>query len=132
MALQNHSQSFSHQDDTSLRPTQGALLPTSFSPGAQPASASYNPSGHPSNDAQDHHFTHPMSIPWQTFQNDQTWMPGQTMGVVGPALLIQDWELNPHISMTPLYTPSRSNPRAIHGHHHSAGVPLGMSTVEHR
>jgi hypothetical protein len=122
MSLQNNHQSFSPQDDASLRPTQGALLPTSFSPGAQPAS-------HPSNDVQNLLYTHPMPIPWQTFQNDQTWLPGQP---IGPTLMMQDWALNPDIRVTPLYTPSWSNPGATQGNHHSAGVPLGMRMVKHR
>jgi len=127
ISLQNNPQSFSSQNDASLRPTEGALLPTSFSPGA------HKPSGNPStsHDVQDPLFTHPIPIPWQTFQNDQTWMLGQPMGA-DSTLLRQDRALNPDIAVTPLCTPSPSNPRATHGNHHFPGIPLGMRTVEDR
>jgi hypothetical protein len=121
MPLQNHRQSFSPQNVASPHPSDGTRT---FPTGAQPASYTYN-------DVHDPPFTHPMPSPWQAFQNDQSWMLGQPMGA-GPTLMMQDWALNPNISIAPLHTPSWSNPRATHGNHHSAGVPLGMSTVEHR
>jgi hypothetical protein len=121
MSLQNHPQSFSSQNDASLHPTEVAL---SILPGTQQAS-------YTSNDVQNLFFTHPIPIPWQAFLNDQTWMLGEPMGA-GPTLMMQDSALNPDVNMAFLYTPSWSDPRAIHGNHHSAGVPLGMSTVEHR
>jgi len=124
MSLKNNPQSFSPQNDASIRSSEGPLLPTSFPPGA------HIPEGHPStsNDDQDLLFTHPIPIPWYPLQADPIWMlTGQ-----GSTLLMQDRALNPDIGMDPLYTPSPSDQRAIHGNHHSAGVPLGMSTVEDR
>ena len=124
MSLQNNPQSFYPQNGVSLRPMEGTLLPTSISPGAQPP-------GHPSNDSQDLLFTRPMPMPWQAFQDDQPWVPGQPMGT-GSTLLMQERASNPDIGMPPLYPPSRSNPADIHDSHHLAGVPLGMNAMEHR
>ena len=130
MSLQNNPQSFTPQNGVGLRPKQSPHF-APLAPGAQPASASYNRPGHPSNAAQDLLFIHPMPMPWQTFQNDQPWMPGQPMGA-GSTLLMQERTSNPDIGMASLYPPSRSNPMAIHGCHHLAGVPLGMNAMEHR
>jgi hypothetical protein len=124
MSLHHNLQPFSPQEDASLHPTQGAPLPTTSSPGAQRASRS-------SNDVYTLLFTHPTPIPWQTFQNGRTWMPGQPMGA-GLTLMMEDWALNPDIGITSLYTQSWSDPRAARGNHHPSGLPLGMSTVEHR
>jgi len=124
MSLKTNPQSFSPQNDASIRPIEGALLQTPFPPDT------YIPEGHPftSNDNQDLPFTHPIRIPWNPLQADPIWM----LNGQGSTLLMQDRPLNPDIGMAPLYTPSSSNPRTIHGNHHTAGVPLGMNTVEDR
>ena len=120
MSFQNNPRSFSPQNDASICPTEGAGLPTSLPPGAHILE------GHPS--IQDLLFTHPTLSPWPPLHADQLWMLGQPMGA-GPLPLMQDRALNPDNGMAPLFP---FDPRAIHGSHHPAGVPLGMNTVQHR
>jgi len=114
------SKQSSPRKDASLCPTEGAVLPASLPPGAHILE------GHPS--IQNLFFTHPTLSPWPPLRADQHWMLGEPMGA-GPSPLMQDRALNPDNGMTPLFP---SNPRAIHGNHHPAGVPLGMNMVQHR
>ena len=125
MILQNNPQSFSPQNDASLWPAEGVPLPPSLSP------SPHNSSGDLSNDVQDLLFIHGMPIPCQPFLNDQTWMLGRPMGA-DPTLLVKNRSMNPDIGITPLRTPSQSNPRATRGNHHFPGEPLGRSTAEER
>jgi len=120
MSFQSNPQSFSPQNDASFCPTEGGGLPTSLPPGA------HTLEGHPS--IQDLPFTRPTLTPWPPLRAGQTWMLARPVGA-GPSSLMQDRALNPDNVMAPLFP---SNPRAIHGNHHPAGVPLGMNMVQHR
>jgi hypothetical protein len=134
MSLQDNPQPFFPQSDAIVRPTGGqsqSLSHPALNARPHARQLAYNPPDHLSNGVQNLLVTHPMPLLYETFHNDQPWIPRQPMGA-GSMLLIQERALNPDIPTTPPYSPSRVNPTAVHNNYHPAGVPLAMNTVEHR
>jgi len=74
MSFQYRPQQCSPHNDASVRPTGVAFL-ISISSSAHAPHLSHSPPTHPSSGVQGDPFTHPVSIAWQTFHNDQPWNP---------------------------------------------------------